>query len=181
MLRIDEPMTHPNLIDDARRVALAAHGEQRYGDEPYGVHLEAVVVVLRRFGVESDLLLAAGWLHDVLEDTALGAAELRAALAGHEAEAIERILAIVDACTDGVEGNRAARKERVYRLAPLVPGAVVVKLADRIANVEASRAAADVGRMRMYRGEQGEMMRRLGPGKGDVERSMWAHLEVLLD
>jgi (p)ppGpp synthase/HD superfamily hydrolase len=50
-----------------RDLALRYHGEQRYGDHPYGVHLDAVVEILREYGHEA--LVPAGYLHDTLEDT----------------------------------------------------------------------------------------------------------------
>lgn len=47
----------------AREFAIAAHGEQRYGDDPYVSHLAAVVQVMDDFEL-SDEFKVAGWLHD---------------------------------------------------------------------------------------------------------------------
>jgi (p)ppGpp synthase/HD superfamily hydrolase len=52
----------------ARAFAIAAHGNQRYGEQPYEVHLAAVRQVLFDFGHGGELAIAA-WLHDTVEDT----------------------------------------------------------------------------------------------------------------
>ena len=55
-------------IEQAREFAIIAHGEQRYGDEPYASHLAAVVQIMDDFGLPAEFKVA-GWLHDVVEDT----------------------------------------------------------------------------------------------------------------
>ena len=158
------------LIEKARTMAASVHAEQRYGEQPYTVHLAAVVAVMTRFGVTDPALLAAGWMHDAVEDTALTRAAVVEALG-------ERVAALVDAVTDGPGGNRATRKARPYRLIPQVPGAVVVKLADRIANVESAQASRP-GLLAMYAREHGSFRRKLcQPGEAE---EMWAHLDALL-
>ena len=37
----------------ARSFAIAAHGDQTYGDEPYVFHLDAVVELLAPFGLDA--------------------------------------------------------------------------------------------------------------------------------
>ena len=65
-------MSHDALKEelDAQRFAEEAHAGQRYGEHPYGVHLQAVRAVLRDFGHGGALAVAA-WLHDTVEDTAV--------------------------------------------------------------------------------------------------------------
>jgi len=155
----------------AREYAVEAHRGQQYGTKPYHVHLDAVVEVLRRFGHRDLETLAAGYLHDVLEDTET---EFHAL----SREFGEVVAALVDACTDGAGANRAERKERPYRLIPKTPGALLVKLADRIANVEASRESGS-RLLSMYRKEHPEFERRLrGPSAAEP---MWAHLGSILE
>lgn len=160
----------------ARDLALLAHGSQQYGDQPYRVHLEAVQSVLSRFGVDDEALLAAGWLHDVLEDNR---SVCRLDL---ERSFPEEIVAIVDACTDGEGESRDERKQRTLQLIPQTRNAIVVKLADRIANVEASARDNDQGKLTMYRNEHSKFSRalRASPSDGDSAATMWAHLDQLL-
>ena len=61
--------------DRARAFAVAAHGDQRYGSDPYVVHLSAVRQVLEDFGYDGDFALAA-WLHDTVEDTEVTVVQL---------------------------------------------------------------------------------------------------------
>jgi (p)ppGpp synthase/HD superfamily hydrolase len=58
------------LINAAKAFAIKAHGDQKrdYGDIPYWHHLEEVSSILLRYSATADVV-AAGWLHDVLEDT----------------------------------------------------------------------------------------------------------------
>ncbi len=117
-------------IYEARNFALKAHGEQKYGDgEPYGVHLFAVVQVMRDFDCTQDEWKAA-FLHDVLEDTEATSDQILDLFG-------ERVLRLVYACT-GEGETREDRNQCIYRRIAEYPAAARIKLADRIANVEAA-------------------------------------------
>lgn len=111
----------------AHDFAIAAHGNQLYGDRPYVEHLEAVVRVLEDFGFEGDCSTA-GWLHDVVEDTDATVADIKAAFG-------DRVASFVWAVTGG--GDRATHVDSIYQKIAAFPEAAALKLADRIANVEA--------------------------------------------
>lgn len=111
----------------AREFAVAAHGEQRYGPRPYLYHLAAVAKILEDFGFSEEYVIA-GWLHDVIEDTNATEAELESAFG-------ERVARIVSAVSGG--GDRAHHVQSIYRKIATCPDAATVKLADRIANIEA--------------------------------------------
>lgn len=70
-----------SLIQRACTFATARHaGQRRMGSAtPYIVHPAGVAQQLTRYYPECSELIAAGWLHDVLEDTATSEAELYAA------------------------------------------------------------------------------------------------------
>lgn len=116
--------------DRARDFAVAAHGDQPYGDLPYVAHLAAVVRVLGDFGFAGDYLIA-GWLHDVVEDTDKTVAEIESAFG-------DRASKLVWAVTGG--GERATHVATIHQKIADYPDAAAVKLADRIANVEACKA-----------------------------------------
>lgn len=128
----------------ARAYAAQKHEGQRYGHHPYTVHLAAVREILRWAGFDDDHPLAvAAWLHDTIEDTDATRDEI-ASLFG--AEVAELVWAVT-----GVGKNRKERNANAYTKLRAHPPAVVLKLADRIANVEAS---ADVPeKLAMYRKE----------------------------
>ena len=126
----------PEIVERACRFAVEKHGDQMYGNVPYYYHLRAVVSTMQAFSIWDKRLLAAGYLHDVLEDTPVTKEEIASKFSPYIAN-------IVDACTDGEGKNRAERKARPYQLIPTVPGAVTVKIADRLANVITTRIGAN--------------------------------------
>lgn len=139
---------HP-LVAAAREFARERHAGQFYGPHAYTLHLAEVVAVLRRSGLRHFELLAAAWLHDTVEDTATTRAEIDARFG-------ERVAELVWAVT-GQGTNRAERVASIYaKLRALgSDDAASLKIADRIANVEASRAggARTADLLRMYREE----------------------------
>ncbi|MFP9115282.1 HD domain-containing protein [Flavobacterium sp. RHBU_3] len=144
-------MNHP-VIQKARAFAMASHGTQQYGNYPYEIHLGNVVTAMLHFGIKPDnnghaSLLAAAWLHDVLEDTPVTYDELQVAFTSEIAE-------MVFAVTDEPGANRKERKAKTYVKLAQNPDSVIVKLADRIANVEFSVVHGNASLLEMYRKEQ---------------------------
>ena len=154
------------------RAALAwareLHADQSYGHLPYAVHLDAVAGVLREFGHGDDpVLMSAAYLHDAIEDQGV----TREQIAGRFGE---RVADIVDAVSDPPGANRTARKAAAYPRIRDLDDAVVVKLADRIANVQAGGPLRE-----MYRREQAPF--REGVRRDGVADDMWAYLDALLE
>lgn len=158
----------PQQTNPAKTFADKHHGDQKYGNEPYNVHLKAVDDVLDRFNVTDPNLRAAAWLHDTLEDTNASYEEV-------SAEFGEVVAQIVNAVTDGPGDNRKERKSHAYPKIRATPGAVAVKLADRIANVESG------GKIDMYKKEYPDFKRELfNKGDDPTVQRMWHHLDTLL-
>jgi (p)ppGpp synthase/HD superfamily hydrolase len=143
------------------------HGGQLYGGRPYDTHLRAVAEVLRDCGYGDDpALMSAASLHDTIEDTQATHGEI-AELFG------ARVADIVDAVSDPEGATRAAKKAAAYPRIRAIDDAVRVKLADRIANVEAGGPPAA-----KYPGEQEAFRRELWkPGVADA---LWARLDRAL-
>jgi (p)ppGpp synthase/HD superfamily hydrolase len=60
-----------SLESRAIEFALAAHGDQKYGDHPYSYHLAQVVANVKIRKADDPLLstyVAVAWLHDTMED-----------------------------------------------------------------------------------------------------------------
>lgn len=151
---------------DAEAFAIAAHGDQRYGGGPYRTHLAAVVRVLNDFGYVGAYEVA-GWLHDVVEDTDIDLPTI-AERFGPE------VASMVDAVT-GSGASRAERNARIYAGISREPQAAAVKLADRIANVEAAPAGSEHG-VRYAR----EAEAFAAVVRQHVPLAMWARLEAAL-
>ena len=119
-------------VKEAAYTAIRLHGMQTYGNDlPYYHHLEQVVDVLKEFGFTDDKFVIAGYLHDVLEDTAISYNDIKYQFG-------EEIAEIVYAVTDELGRNRKERKSKTYPKIKANPDAIIVKLADRIANVRNS-------------------------------------------
>ncbi|MFC6013434.1 HD domain-containing protein [Nocardia lasii] len=158
--------------NEAREFALTAHGDQRYGEHPYITHLAAVRAVLDDFGYAGELGQAA-WLHDVVEDTPVTAEEIENRF-GRE------VLDLVWAVT-GVGPDRKARNQNAYSKIVAHPRAVILKLADRTANAEASPPNSSW--MGMYRTEHPTFKAHLGPllAEDPTVARMWERLDRRLD
>jgi len=64
LLATDDP-----IVNRARALAYTHHRDQRWGDKPYMAHLAAVAHTLASKYPDRPELIAAGFLHDSLEDT----------------------------------------------------------------------------------------------------------------
>lgn len=129
---MNHPVTEWPKYNLAKGFAFGAHGQQRYGKAPYSAHLEAVVQVLLSEGFVSNIpLLCAAWLHDVLEDTDFTAQDLMPLFGA-------QVVDLVVSVTDEPGATRAERKAKTLpKTRKGGSNAVALKLADRIANVEA--------------------------------------------
>jgi guanosine-3',5'-bis(diphosphate) 3'-pyrophosphohydrolase len=101
-------------------------------DEPYINHLAEVANILAEVTNGGDAeLVAAGWLHDTIEDELATSAEL-------VAEFGDRVAALVDEVTDDMSLSQTQRRQRQVQDAPhKSPGAKLIKIADKISNVRA--------------------------------------------
>jgi (p)ppGpp synthase/HD superfamily hydrolase len=147
--------------------ARARHGGQLYGGRPYDTHLHAAAEVLRDCGHGDDpVLMSAAYLHDTIEDTGATHADVAREFGTDVAD-------IVEAVSDPEGATRAERKAAAYPRIRELPDAVRVKLADRIANVEAGGPRAAT-----YVGEQAEFRSTLW--RPDEADAMWARLDRAL-
>ncbi|WP_377482182.1 MAG: HD domain-containing protein (plasmid) [Microcoleus anatoxicus] len=121
-----------SIPNQAREFAIAKHANQKYGDRPYSYHLAQVSQVLAEFGyVADEAIAAAGWLHDTLEDTETAYEVLVSEFGKETAD-------IVFAVTSEPGENRVDRFRKTALKIQSNKKALAVKLADRIANTEAS-------------------------------------------
>jgi guanosine-3',5'-bis(diphosphate) 3'-pyrophosphohydrolase len=120
-----------STVERARAFAIERHGEQtrKYTGEPYWHHPRAVARLVADTGA-SEALVAATWLHDILEDTPTTEHEL-SAIFGPVVR--DLVVALTERRAPGQP--RSARKARDRsRLAAAPAGAHTIKLADLIDN-----------------------------------------------
>ena len=157
-------------LDLAKAFAKQAHGDQKYGDQPYTVHLAAVAQVLIQYGVTDEDMLISAWLHDTVEDTYLTKEEIRA-------EFGDRVAELVWCVTNEPGKNRRERHLLTYPKVRSNPDALLLKLADRIANIEACYESGS-NLIGMYRKEAVGFEQALRV-EGQYEE-MWEHISELL-
>lgn len=143
-------------ITKAQEFAAKAHQNKLYGQFPYFKHLQDVYQVLIDHGYsENDEdglnILTAAYLHDAMEDAGKSYSDLKRAFNEDVAE-------IVFCVTDEIGRNRVEKKEKTYPKTKTNPDAIVVKIADRIANTRNSLENPDDPQksgdfLKMYRKE----------------------------
>jgi|WetSurMetagenome_2_1015567.scaffolds.fasta_scaffold00056_4 GTP diphosphokinase / guanosine-3',5'-bis(diphosphate) 3'-diphosphatase len=135
--RISEmsPKVNPPLIEKAYRFSWNAHRNQtRKSGEPFLAHPVAVALILAEQKLDS-VTIAAGLLHDVIEDTAITREKIRE-------EFGEEILLLVEGVTKIQRFQMKSREERqaeTYRKMLLSMAedirVIIIKFADRIHNL----------------------------------------------
>lgn len=173
-------------IEKAKKLAEKLHSKQLYGKLPYTAHLSEVAFSLSRFGFYDysfPKLHVAAWLHDSMEDTGITEDELEDNFGIEVCDIVSRVT-----CSPGK--NRKIRFSNTY---PRTRGnfySIILKLADRIANMENCLREKNSPMLSMYSREYPEFRHNLNdlyqpndPELKDDARmlSMWAYLDALFN
>ncbi len=138
------------LVSRASALGAKYHRYQKrkYGGEPYTVHTEEVGSLLAQFGLP-DFVVAAGLLHDAIEDTEATRDIIAAAVGDEVADLVAEV-------TDPeVAGTRAERKLAAREhFAKASPHGKSIKLADFISNGRDVVQKADLSFARLYLAEK---------------------------
>jgi (p)ppGpp synthase/HD superfamily hydrolase len=163
----------------ARNFAILAHAGQQYGAKPYVTHLDDVADLIDEVAElhERESLLAVAYLHDVLEDTAATREQIDELFGPVVAEAVADI-------TDPPGADRAERKQLLHwRLhetdvkAPSGRAALLVKTADRLANIRACIVDGKEDLLKMYVGEHWAF--RVAVHRSGLCDAWWAEMDAL--
>lgn len=170
------------MSEKAKQFAIEAHQGQKYDEGPYEFHLNEVVALVVQAHdpvLHPDFLEDVAWLHDVLEDTDVDAIELTEKFGSF----ITRPVQIV---TDpSGQPNRASRKSmtnsrlRICNVEDITErAALIVKTADRLANIKYSALNGNHGKLDMYRREHAAFER--AARRDGLIPSYWDRMEFEL-
>jgi len=159
-------------IREAREFALAAHGGQKYGTHPYSVHLDAVAGLAGDYGETAQIV---AYLHDVLEDTPVELREIEDKFGKQVADCVLIL-------TDEPGENRQERKRKTYAKMGAVPAALelalIVKAADRLANMRACVADANHEKLQTYKDEHPSFRR--AAHREDLCPPLWSEMDRIV-
>jgi (p)ppGpp synthase/HD superfamily hydrolase len=129
------------VVEKARVFATAAHAAvaqlRKYTNEPYIVHPAEVFAIVSTVDGATEEMLAAAWLHDVVEDTGVTIEVIREMFGTKVAELVGWLTDV----SRPEQGNRATRKAIDRAHSAMAPAeAQTVKLADLISNTRSIMA-----------------------------------------
>jgi (p)ppGpp synthase/HD superfamily hydrolase len=159
----------------AKRFAKIVHHGQKYGTHSYDYHLLQVEMALQRFGFTDEKLKISAWLHDVIEDTKISYDKIKYGFGGEIAD-------IVYSVTNEMGRNRKERYAKTYPKIRDNKDGLIIKLADRIANIEFSKGM-NTGFADMYQAEWSAFEASLKDEREADPRvkKMWDYLKSLFE
>jgi GTP pyrophosphokinase len=172
-IRQYHPSDNLDLVERAYHVAYEAHKEQkRKSGEPYIIHPLCVAIILAELELDKETI-AAGLLHDVLEDTAISYEELKEQFG-------EEVVLLVDGVTkltnltwahDKVEVQAENLRKMFLAMAKDIR-VILIKLADRLHNMRTMQyqtSAKQIEKSRETMDIYAPIAHRLGISKIKVE------------
>jgi len=164
------------FLERAKWFATIIHHGQQYGNKPYIHHLEQVECVISRFNFDDLELRVAAWLHDSIED--VEGIDYKKIKLGFGTE----IADIVFCVTNQIGRDRKEKFKYTYPKIKENRKALIVKLADRIANIE-NGMGYRTGYVNMYKKEWPEFYEALYDKEETDERviKLWNYLKSLFE
>jgi len=164
---------YQRLYGEAEAVASLAHQYQSYDIHPYTKHLKDVVRILENNGFVNDYILA-GWLHDIIEDCNVSYNKVKVAFGLNVAE-------MVYAVTDPKARGRKEKKAMVYNDIRAYPKSIIIKIADRIANMENSIQQSNIDKLKMYIKESDDFKNQLYAHTPEDGLILWELLDSTVE
>ena len=150
---MQELLESTDMVKRAMQLASYAHRHQKYGERPYVTHLADVVARVKTITQDPEVI-AAAWLHDIIEDTQTTYGDI-------EREFGKNVADMVWAVT-GVGQDRAAKMANAIEKIARTPGSELVKSADRLSNASASKEEKKMKLYQRYKDEHKDLSPVLG-------------------
>jgi (p)ppGpp synthase/HD superfamily hydrolase len=152
-MKMQELLESTDLVHRAMQLAAYAHRHQKYGERPYVTHLADVVARVKTITQDPEVI-AAAWLHDIIEDTQTTYGDI-------ERQFGKNVANMVWAVT-GIGQDRAAKMANAIEKIAQTPGAELVKSADRLSNASASKEEKKMKLYQRYKDEHKDLSPVLG-------------------
>jgi (p)ppGpp synthase/HD superfamily hydrolase len=163
-----------DIIEKAKLFATAAHAavdqRRKYTNEPYIVHPAEVANIVSKTNGVTDEMIAAAWLHDVVEDTAVNLPTIE----HHFGTEVGILVYWLTNKSKPDDGNRACRKEidRLH-MAAASSEAQTIKVADIISNTS-TITKYDPEFAKVYLEEKRKLLEVLVYADRDLLRKAWS-------
>ena len=135
-IRKYHPSTDVSLIEKAYKLAVEAHGDQRRkSGEPYIIHPLWVAIILANLEMDKETI-AAGMLHDVVEDTKFTEEDIRKEFGAEVALLVDGVtkLGRLSYSSDKLEVQAENLRKMFLAMAKDIR-VIIIKLADRLHNM----------------------------------------------
>ena len=135
-IRKYHPSTDVSMIEKAYKLAVKAHGDQRRkSGEPYIIHPLWVAIILADLEMDKETI-AAGMLHDVVEDTKFTEEDIRREFGDEVALLVDGVtkLGRLSYSSDKLE-VQAENLRKMFRAMAKDIRVIIIKLADRLHNM----------------------------------------------
>lgn len=177
------PSADTSLVDKAYRVAYDAHsGQVRKSGEPYIIHPLCVAIILAELELDKETI-AAGLLHDVLEDTIMTEEELSEEFGSDVAHLVDGVtklqhLHLTDSAKDPKDKNadrlemQAENLRKMFLAMAKDIRVIMIKLADRLHNMRTLKYQSKEAQQRIAKETQDiycPIAQRLGISKIKIE------------
>ncbi len=140
LIRTYNPRTNEPLIRDAWAFGEAMHeGQRRQSGEAYFTHPVAVAVILCEQQMD-DATIVTALLHDTIEDTKAGFADVEARFGREIAELVDGVTKLTNIQLSSVESKQAENFRKLFMAMARDLRVMLVKLADRLHNMRTIRS-----------------------------------------
>ena len=183
-IRRYHPSADISLVEKAHRVACKAHeGQFRKSGEAYIIHPLSVAIILAELEMDKETI-AAGLLHDVLEDTAMTEEEMTEEFGKEVVQLVDGVtklqnLQLANSPAKGPKDKNAERLEmqaenlrKMFLAMAKDIRVILIKLADRLHNMRTLKYQSQEGKLRIARETQDiycPIAQRLGISKLKIE------------
>ncbi len=176
---MDRPIWSPDCYTRALTFAAYAHqGQTITGTTlPYVLHvttvsMEVLAALTVELGRDADLAVQAALLHDVIEDTAVGYDQVREEFGAAVADAV---LAL---SKDPALARPLQMPDSLRRIRQQPPEVWMVKLADRITNLQPPPDHWTGDKIAQYRDEAIDIYHTLGSASETLATRLWERIEA---